>query len=180
MLYESDGRITTESARALKELAPLAPWGCIELLGPIEQRGGDSFRLLWMGQEITMDLLPLERPQVVRVVAEGDSPTFCRPPWPYGRATRTPGVKYLKARHNQRIVAGLFPERAGLSMQDIPWAKPSFRQELKPRPSEKSGFWPQSSLQQQASESWDGFLLDVRGIVLVPDGAGSHCRELHN
>lgn len=109
-----------------------------------------------------------------------DSPTFCRPPWPYGRATRTPGVKYLKARHNQRIVAGLFPERAGLSMQDIPWAKPSFRQELKPRPSEKSGFWPQSSLQQQASESWDGFLLDVRGIVLVPDGAGSHCRELHN
>ncbi|CAK9096412.1 unnamed protein product, partial [Durusdinium trenchii] len=31
----------------------------------------DSFRLLWMGQEITMDLLPLERPQVVRVVAEG-------------------------------------------------------------------------------------------------------------
>ena len=67
-------------------------------------------------------------------------------------------------------MAGLFPERAGLSMQDIPWAKPSFRQELKPRPSEKSGFWPQSSLQQQASESWDGFLLDVRGIVLVPDG----------
>ncbi|CAJ1353559.1 unnamed protein product [Effrenium voratum] len=30
----------------------------------------DSFRLLWMGQELTMDLLPSERPQVVRVAAE--------------------------------------------------------------------------------------------------------------
>lgn len=31
----------------------------------------DSFRLLWMGDELTMDLLPAERPQVVRVTSQG-------------------------------------------------------------------------------------------------------------
>eukprot|EP00435_Cladocopium_sp_Y103_P066487 s57_g28.t1 len=43
---------------------------CVEGIGSLGLFR-DSFRLLWMGDELTMDLLPPERPQVVRVTSQG-------------------------------------------------------------------------------------------------------------